>query len=176
MAEKRTLVREPGTARPRAGRLERAAGAREGEEEPARLGELRGNGEASERRGRRGERGRPSLSSEFADVNRGVLFVGIESAAIAMDVASRVLRGAVDRAFDEDYTSPGDLMRGLAGEGDHAIFDLVAELRNVPRRLSHRFEEAVRSPRADQGVRQRHAEQGATTPADSPANKTEKRG
>ncbi|MCS6900474.1 MAG: hypothetical protein RMJ98_12600 [Myxococcales bacterium] len=158
MAEKR-LVREPGSVHPRRGRMERGEDARE-------------DGEDNNDRHRiRGRRGRPALMSEFGDLNRGVLFVGVESAAIALDVASRVLRGAIDRAFDEDYSSPGDIVRGLTGEADRAIYDLVDEMRAVPRRLSTRFEEAMRSPRADQGERRRRDSAGATTPADSPNGK-----
>lgn len=159
MAEKR-LVREPGTVHPRRGRMERAEGAREDEDDS--------HGDRHERRGRRG---RPALMSEFGDLNRGVLFVGVESAAIALDVASRVLRGAIDRAFDEDYSSPGDIVRGLTGEADQAVYDLVDEMRAVPRRLSSRFEDSMQSPRADQGERRRRDRAGAATPADSPNGK-----
>lgn len=154
MAEKR-LVREPGTVHPRRGRLERAEEARPGED-----------GEESEgRRSRQGRRGRPAVLGEVGDLNRGVLFAGVESAAIALDVASRVLRGAIDRAFDEDYSTPGDLVRGVTGEADQTVYDLVDELRSVPRRLSTRFEDSMRSPRAEQGERRRR---GDTTPSASP--------
>lgn len=161
MAEKR-LVREPGTVHPRRGRMERAEGARDDEDDR--------DGDGDRRRSR-GRRGRPALMGEFGDLNRGVLFVGVESAAIALDVASRVLRGAIDRAFDEDYSSPGDIVRGLTGEADQAVYDLVDEMRAVPRRLSTRFEESMRSPRADQGERRRRDRAGAATPADSPNGK-----
>lgn len=180
MADKR-LVREPGTVHPRHGRLERAAGDSENARPEA---DVRGRDRAGERagdrvsaRGRRdggegrGRRGRPQLSGEFGDLNRGVLFVGIESAAVALDVASRVLRGAIDRAFDEDYSSPGDIVRGLTGEADQVGYDLVNELRAVPRRLSTRFDDAMQSPRADQGERHRREHTGAGTPADSPSRK-----
>lgn len=155
MAEKR-LVREPGTVHPRRGRIERAEGARgeEGADDRDR---------DDDGRGRRGRRGRPALTSEFGDLNRGVVFVGVETAAIALDVASRVLRGAIDRAFDEDYSSPGDIVRGLTGEADQAVYDLVDEMRGVPRRLSTRFEETLQSPRADQGERRRR-DRGGVTP------------
>jgi hypothetical protein len=73
-----------------------------------------------------------------------------------MDMMSRVLRGAVDRAFDEDYGEPGDVVRGIANEADLAVYDLVDELREVPRRLDRRFDDAIRSPRADKGERARH--------------------
>lgn len=155
MAEKR-LVREPGTVHPRRGRIERAEGARgeDGADDRDR---------DDDGRGRRGRRGRPALTSEFGDLNRGVVFVGVETAAIALDVASRVLRGAIDRAFDEDYSSPGDIVRGLTGEADQAVYDLVDEMRGVPRRLSTRFEETLQSPRADQGERRRR-DRGGVTP------------
>lgn len=162
MAEKR-LVREPGTVHPRRGRMERAEGARDESDDRGERDDRDDEG-----RGRRGRRGRPALSSEFNDVNRGVLFVGVESAAIAFDVVSRVLRGAIDRAFDEDYSSPGDIVRGLTGEADQAVYDLVDEMRGVPRRLSTRFEDSMQSPRADQGERRRRDRGGAATPADSP--------
>ena len=157
-------------------------------EEPKRTGARRGARERDDRsvddawddersdRGARDERGatrargwtrgRPPLSEEVGDIGRGSLFVGIESAAIALDTLARVLRGAVDRAFDEDYERPGDLVRGVAGEADLAVYDLASELRNVPRRLSHRFDDAVRSPRADRGERDRRERAGS--PADSP--------
>jgi hypothetical protein len=127
----------------------------------------RGAEEPSEGRG--GRRGRPPLSGEVTDLNRGAMIAGVESAAIVLDMASRVLRSAIDRAFDEDYSSPGDLVRGLADQADHGAFDVVGELRNVPRRLAHRFDESIRSPRADQGERQRREDAGSTTPADSPS-------
>lgn len=159
MAEKR-LVREPGTVHPRRGRMERMENAREEEDLPE-----------DGRRERRGRRGRPALMSELGDINRGMLFVGVESAAVALDAASRVLRGAIDRAFDEDYSSPGDIIRGLTGEADQVVYDLVDEMRAVPRRLSSRFEDSMQSPRADQGERRRRDRFGATTPADSPSGK-----
>ncbi len=172
------LEREPGTVRPRArGTLERggeregrgservARGGREGGDEPRRA---RGDDREPGGRDGRGEgRGRPALMGEVNDLNRSMGFVGLEAAAIAMDVASRVLRGAIDRAFDEDYAEPGDLVRGIANEADMAAFDLVDEVRQVPRQLSHRFESSLRSPRADRGERARR-KTDAATPADSP--------
>lgn len=164
------LEREPGTVRPRArGRVERADG-----DDDVRRARGEDEGESPEgRRGRgrgeeRGEdRGRPAIMGEVGDLNRSFAFVGLEAAAIAMDVASRVLRGAIDRAFDEDYAEPGDLVRGVANEADLAAFDLIDEVRQVPRQLSHRFESSLRSPRADKGERRRRAADAAT-PADSP--------
>jgi len=111
---------------------------------------------------------------EVNDLNRSLGFVGLEAVAIAMDVASRVLRGAIDRAFDQDYAEPGDLVRGLANDADHAAFDLVDEARQVPRQLSHRFETSLRSPRADRGERARRAADAAT-PADSPQTREGRR-
>jgi hypothetical protein len=98
----------------------------------------------------------------------------MEAAAIAMDVVSRVLRGAIDRALDEDYAEPGDLVRGVANEADLAAYDLVDEMRQVPRRLSHRFETSLRSPRADRGERARRAAD-VSTPADRPDASEERR-
>jgi len=89
-------------------------------------------------------------------LNRGGAFVAAEAVALTMDVFSRVLRGVVDRAFDEDYSEPGDLVRGFANEADLAGYDLVDELRRVPSRLERRFSDGIRSPRADRGERARH--------------------
>jgi hypothetical protein len=174
---KTRLEREPGTVRPRArGRLERAEGAVDEGEERRATGDDRDDDLRSPSRDRgRGRRGgRPPLAGEIGDINRSVAFVGIEAAAIAMDVVSRVLRGAIDRALDEDYTEPGDLVRGLGNEADMAAYDLVDEMRQVPRRLSHRFESSLRSPRADRGERARRAADAAT-PADSPEAREERR-
>jgi hypothetical protein len=165
MTEKKRLVREATSLRPRSssGRLERegaaapsSAGDRERDRELGRERVREAGGEGSGRaRIRRGRQGRPPLLDEMGDINRGLVYVGVESTAIAMDIASRVLRGAIDRAFDEDYGSPGDIVRGIAGETDLAVYDLVSELRHVPRRLSYRFDDAVRSPRSDEGERKR---------------------
>lgn len=141
-------------------------------DEPIKTARRRTRDEGDERerepgRGRRAwTRGRPPLREEMGDLGRGSIFVGVESAAIALDTVARVLRGAVDRAFDEDYERPGDLVRGVAGEADLAVYDLASELRNVPRRLSHRFDESIRSPRADRGARDRRERSGSA--ADSP--------
>lgn len=86
------------------------------------------------------------------------MYVAAESVAIGFDMASKVLRGVVDRAFDEDYSQPGDVLRGLTNEADLAVYDLVDELRKVPRRLDRRFEDGIRSPRADRGERDRRKE------------------
>jgi hypothetical protein len=161
MTEKKRLVRETTSLRPRSSRLERegAVGSSpEGERDRDReLGRerVRETGGEGRARIRRGRQGRPPLLDEMGDINRGLVYVGVESTAIAMDIASRVLRGAIDRAFDEDYGSPGDIVRGIAGETDLAVYDLVSELRHVPRRLSYRFDDAVRSPRSDEGERKR---------------------
>jgi hypothetical protein len=161
MTERKRLVREPGTARPRVGRLERAS-AREDDDDR----DGRNDSEIVERR--RARRGRPAMGDEVRDLNRGAAFMGAESAAIALDIVSRVLRRAVDRAFDGDYDRPGDIVRGVTRELDDAGYDLVSELRGVPRRLSRRFDDSLRSPRAEVGERERHAEREAS-PADSPA-------
>lgn len=165
MTEKKRLVREVTSARPRSGRLERdGAGASErggaDRDRDLRAGGERGDREgASRTRIRRGRTGRPPLLDEVGDINRGLVYVGVESTAIAMDIVSRVLRGAIDRAFDEDYENPGDIVRGIAGETDLAVYDLVSELRHVPRRLSYRFDDAVRSPRSDEGERKRKSDE-----------------
>jgi hypothetical protein len=101
---------------------------------------------------------------DYGDVGRGAFFTSVESTAIALDAMARVLRAAVDRAFDEDYERPGDLVRGVAGEADLVAYDLASELRGVPRRLSRRFDEAVRSPRADRGERERREAARGTEP------------
>jgi hypothetical protein len=146
MTERRKLVREEtALSRPRRAEREEERGAAREEDREERPRRVAG----------RWTRGRPSLESEYGDVGRGTFFVGIESAAIALDTMARVLRSAVDRAFDEDYERPGDLVRGVANEADLAAYDLATELRGVPRRLSRRFDDAVRSPRADRGERDR---------------------
>lgn len=154
---RRGLVRESVSLRPRTGRVERARGLERDESPETRE-------PASEPRARRspehsGRRGRPPLVEELGDLNRGGAYVAVESVAIAMDVFSKVLRNAVDRAFDEDYSSPGDMVRGLTSEADLAVYDLADELRTVPRRLDHRFEDALRSPRAARGERNRREEE-----------------
>jgi hypothetical protein len=158
MTERRKLVREePRSPTPVSRAARRRDERDDSDDDDDRVVRSRGR--------RQWTRGRPPLSDEVGDVGRGSLFVGIESAAIALDTIARVLRGAVDRAFDEDYDRPGDVVRGIAGEADLAAYDLASELRNVPRRLSRRFDEALRSPRADRGERDRR-DNG--TPADSP--------
>jgi hypothetical protein len=107
---------------------------------------------------------------DASDLNRGMMMVSVESAAIAMDIVSRVLRGAVDRAFDEDYDNPGDIVRGITGEADLAVHDLLGELRNVPRRLTHRFDEATASPNTEQGERKRRADGAASNQSETPAS------
>jgi hypothetical protein len=168
MTEKKRLVREATSARPRSGRLERETTPSSASANPRGVPterSARASAETSERdlgaraRIRRGRQGRPPLLDEMGDINRGLVFAGVESTAIAMDIVSRVLRGAVDRAFDEDYENPGDIVRGIAGETDLAVYDLVSELRHVPRRISHRFDDAVRSPRSDEGERKRKADE-----------------
>ncbi len=151
MTERRRLVREEGPVRPRRERDDD-----DDRRSPPALGTERFHPRTRGGRGREGwTRGRPPLAQEFGDVGRGSFFVGVESAAIALDTMARVLRAAVDRAFDEDYERPGDLIRGVAGEADLAAYDLATELRGVPRRLSRRFDDALRSPRADRGERDR---------------------
>jgi hypothetical protein len=95
---------------------------------------------------------------EFSDLGRGTGYVGTESVAVAMDILSRVLRGAVDNLLDEDYSEPGDVLRGITNEADLAAYDLVDELRKAPRRLDKRFDEGIRSPRADRGERSRRSD------------------
>jgi hypothetical protein len=148
--EKKGLVREPGTVRPRTGRIERAG--------VERVRDREDRADREPERETRGRQGRPPLREEIGDINRGGAFVAAESMAMAFDIVSRVLRGTVDRAFDEDYNEPGDVVRGLANEADLTAYDLVDELRSVPRRLDRRFEDAIRSPRADRGERSRRDE------------------
>lgn len=150
------LVREEGSARPRTGRLERARDRDEVEVEAEDQTDERPRHRAPRDRVRSG---RPQVMEEVQDLGRGGSMMAVETAAIALDIASHVLRGAVDRAFDEDYSSPGEVVRGLANEADLAVYDLVDELRTVPRRLDRRFEESIRSPRADRGERRRRDEE-----------------
>jgi hypothetical protein len=107
------------------------------------------------RRRRRRHRGRPPLRDEFQDLNRGSALALAEGVALTLNIASRVLQGAVDRAFDEDYDEPGDVLRSTVREADLVGYDLVDELRRVPRQLDRTFEEGIRSPRADRGERWR---------------------
>lgn len=157
--ESKGLVRESGTVRPRSER--RSEGRRRGASvDDGWTRDERPNDDDEEERGssRRGRRGRPALQDELGDLNRGSAFAAAESVALAMDIFSRVLRGVVDRAFDEDYKEPGDVLRGLANEADLAGYDLIDEVRRVPRRLDRRFEEGIRSPRANRGERARRDE------------------
>ena len=155
--ESKGLVREQGTVRPRSER--RTEGRKRGSSVDDGWTREDRDDEADDRpRGRRGRRGRPPLQDEFGDLNRGSAFAAAESVALAMDIFSRVLRGVVDRAFDEDYKEPGDVLRGLANEADLAGYDLIDEVRRVPRRLDRRFEEGIRSPRANRGERAKRDE------------------
>lgn len=147
--ERKGLVREQETVRPRSTRRRRRGGGEDWERDKR----------VERRRGRSGRRRRTTtVTGELRDLNRGGAYVAAESVAIGLDVASKVLRGVVDRAFDEDYSAPGDVLRGLTNEADLAVYDLVDELRRVPRRLDRRFEEGIRSPRADRGERYRRNE------------------
>ena len=89
------------------------------------------------------------------DLNRGGALALAEGVALTLNIASRVMQGAVDRAFDEDYQEPGDVLRGFVREGDLVGYDLVDEFRRVPRQLDRTFEEGIRSPRAERGERWR---------------------
>lgn len=157
--EKKGLVREPGTVRPRTGRLERTRVERVRDRDDDRRRDVDEDDDQGRADRVHTRRGRPPLRDELGDLNRGGAFVAAESLAVAFDIVSRVLRGAVDRAFDEDYNEPGDVVRGLANEADLAAYDLVDEVRTVPRRLDRRFEDAIRSPRADRGERSRRDEE-----------------
>jgi len=153
------LVREEGSVRPRTGRLERSADRVDDREEVE---------EAAPRRSRdRVRSGRADVMAEVNDLGRGGSMMAVESAAIALDIASHVLRGVIDRAFDEDYSSPGEVIRGVASEADLAAYDLVDELRTVPRRLDRRFEESIKSPRADRGERRRRDDVSRMSRADA---------
>ncbi len=151
------LKREKGTARPRRSRDrdDDRKLAVDDDWEPRRRSDEDDDDEDRSRRPRRRTRGRPPLRDEFGDLNRGGAYVAAESVALSLDIFSRVLRGVVDRAFDEDYDEPGDVVRGLANEADLAAYDLVDEFRRVPGRLDKRFAEGIRSPRADRGERSR---------------------
>jgi hypothetical protein len=151
------LKREEEPLRPTRARRERADAEPEGRR-ARRDGwrrEADGEEEAQPRRRRRRERGRPPLRDEFQDLNRGAALTVAESVALTLNIVSRVLQGAVDRAFDEDYSEPGDLLRGVAREADQVGYDLVDELRRVPRQLDRTFEQSLRSPRAERGERAR---------------------
>ncbi len=152
MAESKGLKRERDTVRPRSARRRRR-----GDDDWYDDEYDEGGDRPRRRRSRRG-RGRTSVASEVRDLNRGGTYVAAETLAIGLDVTSRVLRGVVDRAFDEDYSEPGDVVRGLTNEADLAVYDLVDELRKVPRRLERRFEEGIHSPRAERGERDRRSD------------------
>ncbi|MCU0691279.1 MAG: hypothetical protein MUF54_07755 [Polyangiaceae bacterium] len=160
MAEERTgLKREKGTVRPRCHESRRRE---RDDDQGLRLDtddavddDDDDDRDRGLRRTRRGPGGRPPLRDELGDLRRGGAYVAAEAVAMSMDIFSRVLRGVVDRAFDEDYSEPGDVLRGLTNEADLAVYDLVGELRRVPRRLDKRFDEGIRSPRADRGERAR---------------------
>lgn len=107
------------------------------------------------RRTRRRSRGRPPLRDEVQDLNRGGALAMAEGVALGLNIVSRVMQGAVDRAFDEDYSEPGDVVRGVVREADLVGYDMVDEFRRVPRQLDRTFEEGIRSPRADRGERWR---------------------
>ena len=167
MAEESSgLKREKGTVRPRresSDRRDRGEDRRLSVDEDWDMGGRRDrdddDGDDNDRRGsrRRGKtRGRPPLRDEVGDLNRGGAFVAAETVALSLDIFSRVLRGVVDRAFDEDYDEPGDVVRGLANEADLAAYDIVDEMRRVPNRLDKRFADGIRSPRAERGERARH--------------------
>ncbi len=162
MAEKRSkLRREEDTVRPRRRRNpnkddDRTICLDEDWEPDSRRDDDRDSDRRRRNRRRSRLRGRPALRDEIGDLNRGGAYVAAESVALSLDIFSRVLRGVVDRAFDEDYDEPGDVVRGLANEADLAAYDLVDEIRRVPRRLDKRFESGIRSPRADRGERARH--------------------
>lgn len=151
------LKREKGTARPRRSRDrdDDRKLAVDDDWEPRRRSDEDDDDEDRSRRHRRQTRGRPPLRDEFGDLNRGGAYVAAESVALSLDIFSRILRGVVDRAFDEDYDEPGDVIRGLANEADLAAYDLVDEFRRVPGRLDKRFDEGIRSPRAQRGERAR---------------------
>ncbi len=172
MADKKnTLVREEDSVRPSRRRRSRARDdddddrlSREDDFEPRRRRRRRhadgddedDDGQPQVRRRARGRRGRPPLRDEFTDLGRGSGYAATETMAVALDIASRVLRGVVDNALDEDYSEPGDVVRGFTNEADLAAYDLVDELRRVPRRLDRRCDEGIRSPRAERGERKRH--------------------
>jgi hypothetical protein len=154
--EKKGLQREEEPARPARDRRPRDRDDRRPlsrDEEPG--GE---RGEAAHERGDRSARrrdSRPALGDEVKDLNRAAALALTEGVALTFDVFARVLQGAVDRALDEDYAEPGDVLRGLSREADLVGYDLVDELRRVPRQIDRRFEEGLRSPRAARGERWR---------------------
>src|SRR5437868_4944799 len=93
MVERRRLVREepaPVATRGRRGDDEEAR--EDGEREERDIRVVRRDREGRESRAGSGSprwtRGRPPLQAEFNDLGRGSLFVGIESAAIALDTAA----------------------------------------------------------------------------------------
>lgn len=149
--EGKKLEREESAAprrRRRRGRVVRA----EGDEDTAR--EVRG---ANRRR-------RSDLRDEAMDLQKGVIYAGIEALAAGVDVASNAARGTVDRAFSRDYRNPGDLVRNVGRDASEVARDAMEDVRDAPRRVTDGFYEAVPNRRrADRGERHRRAQEARRT-------------
>ena len=159
-----------GGGRRRMGRVERAR-----EDDAVDDHDLAGGFEREESfrssRGERGERARRrprnDIRDDLTDLQKGVMYAGVESAAATLDVMTHVLRNAVDRAFSNDYRDPGDAVRHLGRDVSSMGRDTLHELEDVPRRMADGFYDAVpRRQRQDRGERHRRA-QGTVEPDES---------
>ncbi|MEL6341588.1 MAG: hypothetical protein AAFV53_00550 [Myxococcota bacterium] len=101
------------------------------------------------------------LRGDVMDLQRGVLYAGIEAIAATVDTASGVLRNAVDRSLSGRYRQPGDLVRGVGGDLSDAARDVIDGVGQMPDRLNERFYEAVprRQESPARGERKRRAAQ-----------------
>jgi len=133
-----------------------------GGEADDRLGRRRRRGERQGERPRGERRGRADLRGDVSELQKGMMYAGIEGMAATVDVASSVLRGAVDRAFSRDYGGPGDVRRNGGRDADDAARDTLDRIRDIPQRTTDRFYEAVKPSRASsEGERSRRARAAA---------------
>ena len=149
--ESNKFVREESPVQRRRGARRRAAASEEGDDAPR------------ERRHGRVVRGKRGIRDEIYDLNRGAAYVGIEGIAAGVDIATRVLRNSVDRAFNQNYRNPGDLLRGVGRDIGDTAHDVIDGVKEVPNRLNDSFYEAVpRAEQQDRGERYRRAQEERT--------------
>lgn len=159
MDEKKRLVREASPLserRGRRGRVVRGEGRRPRDEAEAPEREPRAA------RGRRVPRDagqqQQSIPRDMMELNKGALFVGLETLAAGADMASTVLRNGIDRAFSRSYRTPGDVVRGVTQNAGDAVHDVLGQTRATPQRLNDSFYEAVPPRNEDRGERWRRAQ------------------
>ncbi len=151
MSDDGKKLERDGSAAPRRRRRGRVIRA-EGDEDTAR--EVRG---ATRRR-------RSDLRDEAVDLQKGVFYAGIEALAAGVDAASNAARGTVDRAFSRDYRDPGDLVRNIGRDMSEVSRDAIEDARDIPRRVTDGFYEAVPNRRrSDRGERHRRAQEARRT-------------